>query len=122
VIDAKNKLKQDTWDWLLSATYEKTKLLIDQKLPIWEIASIRWISIDTIVKHFYELKKAYPRLNLSMYLPSGEVIELVRNAIEELWQVDQLYNNKLSIKLWPIYYRLNEEFSYSDIRLALLYL
>jgi hypothetical protein len=123
VIDKKNKLKL-IWaaNWDLSATYEKTKALVEQKLPIWEIASIRWISIDTIVKHFYTLSKAYPRLNLSMYLPRWEIIWLVREVLEELGEYSLLRSNKESIKLWPIYYRLNEEFSYSDIRLALLFL
>ncbi len=123
LIDQKNKLKlAGSGDWDLSATYEKTKALVEQKLPIWEIASIRWISIDTIVKHFYELSKAYPRLNLSMYLPRWEIIGLVRDVIEELWDTTLLTTNKSAIKLWPIYYRLNEEFSYSDIRLAMLFL
>jgi hypothetical protein len=123
VIDSKNKLKlAGASDGDLSSTYEKTKVLVEQKLPIWEIASIRWISIDTIVKHFYILSKAYPRLNLSMYLPRGEIIGLVREIIEELWETSLLLTNKSAIKLWPIYYRLNEEFSYSDIRLAMLFL
>lgn len=123
VIDQKNKLKS-IWatSWDLSATYEKTKALVEQKLPIGEIASIRWISIDTIVKHFYVLSKAYPRLNLSMYLPRWEIIGLVREVLDDLWQTSMLNTNKESIKLWPIYYRLNEEFSYSDIRLAMLFL
>ncbi len=123
VIDSKNKLKLvGSSEWDLSATYEKTKLLVEQKLPIWEIASIRWISIDTIVKHFYVLSKTYPKLNLSMYLPNGEIIGLVRDVIEELGDSSLIQTNKWLIKLWPIYYRLNEEFSYSDIRLAMLFL
>jgi uncharacterized protein YpbB len=115
-----SNLKNDWGD--LSATYQKTKALIDQKITIWEIASIRSISIDTIVKHFYAIKKTYPKINLSMYLPDGEVIDLVRDVIDEMWNTYILKSNKLNIKLWPIYYRLNEEFSYSDIRLALLFL
>lgn len=117
-----NKLKSKIDSGGLSATYQKTKALIEQKYSLWEIASIRSISIDTVVKHFYALIKAYPKLNLSRYVPDWEIIDLVRDVIDEMWQTNILQTNKSAIKLWPIYYRLNEEFSYSDIRLALLFL
>jgi len=57
--------KKSEW---LSSTYEKTRMLIEQKMPLWEIASIRWITITTVIKHFYTLSKTYKDLNFSSIL------------------------------------------------------
>ncbi|HKL44295.1 MAG TPA: AAA family ATPase [Candidatus Absconditabacterales bacterium] len=105
----------------LSSTYEKTKLLVEQKLPIGEIASTRGISIDTVVKHFYVLKNTYKELNLSMYA-KGEVVSLVREVIEDIGEESLEKTEKGEIKLKPIFNALNQEFSFSDIKLALMFL
>lgn len=112
-----NKKKQK---WL-SFTYEKTKVLVEQKLPIWEIASIRWISIDTVIKHFYVLKDTYKELNFSMYA-KWEIVNLVRNTIDEIGEEFLEKTEKWEIKLKPIFDALDQEFSFSDIKLALMFL
>lgn len=105
----------------LSATYEKTKFLVEKRLPIGEIATMRWISIDTVIKHFYVLKETYTDLEFSTYA-KWEIVNLVRNTIDEIGEEFLEKTEKWEVKLKPIFDALDQEFSFSDIKLALMFL
>ncbi len=114
--------KKSKKSWIKqTSTYHKTLELIDQKKTLWEIADIRGVSSDTIVKHFYMLREIRPDLNLYPYKPDSEVVSLVRKAVAKMGKSSIEYEHNGAIKLKPIFEELNEEFSYADIRLSLLF-
>jgi len=51
-----------------------------------------------------------------------EVVSLVREVIEDIGEESLEKTEKWKIKLKPIFNALNQEFSFSDIKLALMFL
>ncbi|MBU0626522.1 helix-turn-helix domain-containing protein [Patescibacteria group bacterium] len=68
------------------------------------------------------LREIRPDLELFRYKPDGEIISLVRKAIRKLGKKSLNYGQDGLIKVKPIFEELDKEFSYADIRLALLFI
>ena len=96
------------------STYEKTKLLVEQRLPIAEIAKRRDMTEGTIVSHLEKL------------LERGENISLehLRSGIEQsrLTKIKNAFEKSGGLKLSPVRKILGDRFSYDELRLARLFL
>ncbi|RUA06836.1 MAG: helicase [Flavobacteriia bacterium] len=101
------------------STYLITKELVDQGFSLQEIAIQRDITEGTIITHLIRISDLYPNTDLSRFKPSRSVMNKVKKAREKLLKE---INDGESISLKPIFTQLNGELSYSDIKLALLYL
>lgn len=97
-----------------SSTYEKTKLLVEQKLPIAEIAKRRGIVEGTIISHLEKLLERRENLDLE-YLCSG-----IENG--RLIKIKNAFEKSGGLKLSPVREILGHSFSYDELRLARLFL
>ncbi|MFQ5722199.1 MAG: helix-turn-helix domain-containing protein [Candidatus Aminicenantales bacterium] len=94
------------------STYEETKILVEQKLSIKEIAQIRGLGQDTIIAHLEKLKEQRKGIDLEYLRPTKQSLEKIRTAFEQTGDC----------KLSPVKEILGEDFSYQEIRLARLFL
>lgn len=101
------------------STYLITKELVDQGFSLQEIAIQRKITEGTIITHLIRISDLYPNTDLSRFKPSRSVMNKVKKAREKLLKE---MNDEESISLKPIFSQLNGELSYSEIKLALVYL
>ncbi|APZ45156.1 DNA helicase RecQ [Polaribacter reichenbachii] len=90
-------------------TTQKTFDLYKQGLNPKEIAEKRELSVTTIFSHLSQLYSEGKDINLEKYV-SEEIIDKVRIVFNQL-------NRKQELK--PIYEKLNEEVSYSQIRIGI---
>lgn len=96
------------------STYEKTKLLVEEKLPINEIAKRRGMTEGTVISHVEKLLERGENLDLEYiksHIDSGRLIK-IKNAFEKSG----------GSKLSPVREILGEEFSFEELRLARLFL
>jgi len=96
------------------STYEKTRLLVEKKLPISEIADHRNFTEGTIIAHLEKLKASEKAPNIE-YLRENlppDRMEKIKNAFQ---QSD-------SMNLSPVREILGEDFSYDELRLVRLFL
>lgn len=96
-------------------TYKITLGYVEQRLSIEEIAKKRGLTKGTILHHFTHIVEMFPETDFEIYRPAADLIEKVRNAA-----ADQSQSENLS--LGRIYSNLNEEVSYEEIRLVLLFI
>ena len=96
------------------STYEKTKLFVEQKLPIAEIAKRRNMAEGTIMSHLEKLLERGENLDLE-YLRSG--IESGRFI-----KIKDAFAKSDGLKLSPVREILGSSFSYDELRLARLFL
>jgi hypothetical protein len=84
----------------------------------------REMTEDTVIRHLGILKQQEPSFNLDKLSPASEVIEMVKEAVTDLKKESDKKNlNELGeLKLKPIFDALDEEVSYIDIKLALLFI
>jgi ATP-dependent exoDNAse (exonuclease V) alpha subunit len=103
------------------STYEQTADLIRQGMSLEDMAEERGMSQETILSHLGKVKELYPDLNLDLYKPNSKLLKKVKTALEEI-QKEQ--GNKMvgRVQLTPIYVKLKSKVSYSEIKLALVYL
>ena len=92
-----------------------TKEWVEKKLSIKEIAEERGLTEATIANHLMKIKTLYPNLDLSAYKPEKSLINRVQKAFSQL-------NEEEKNSLKHIFDALNGEVSYTDIRLALMFL
>lgn len=94
-------------------TYEKTKLLVEEKLSIKEIANRRALTTSTIVGHLEKLVESGGKGALDYLKPEVEAGRLrkIHNAFRKLD----------SSKLYSARELLGEDFSYEELRLARLF-
>ncbi|MDA2922853.1 AAA family ATPase [Patescibacteria group bacterium AH-259-L07] len=97
-----------------SSTYEKTKLLVEQKLSIKEIAKRRGLSPGTIVGHLETLLSRRENCNLD-YLRSV----LPRDRFQK---IKIAFEKTKDTRLSPVRKILGHSFSYDELRLARLFL
>lgn len=90
-------------------TTQKTFDLYKEGLNPAEIAEKRELSITTIFSHLSQLYSEGKAIDLQQYI-TKETIDKVRIAFNE-------FNRKIELK--PIYEKLNEEVSYSQIRISI---
>ena len=101
------------------STYLITKQLIDEGYDLKKIAEERELAIGTITTHLIRISDLYPDTNLSRFKPNKTVIAKVKKARNEILKANPNENN---ISLKPIFDNLKGELSYTDIKLALLFL
>ncbi len=97
---------------LLGTTYTATQELLNQKLPIEEIARRRKMSPTTIVGHIEKLMQH--RKNVD--------VEYLRPAANDLQEIAQAFQKTKSWLLSPVREILGERFTYEELRLARLFL
>jgi ATP-dependent DNA helicase RecQ len=96
----------------LGATYLETKKLILKKMSIEQMANLRGVSATTITGHIEKLVSA------------GEAIDLdyLRPALERFQRIASAFQQSGGTALWPVRERLDEQFSYEELRIARLFI
>ena len=108
----KENIKEENKDHL--STYEKTRMLVAERLPLEEIASRRGLKQETIVSHLEKLARNNKIKETSLdYLKLPESrFEIIKIAFQ---QTGEMY-------LKPVREILGKDFSYQELRLARLFL
>ncbi|MEI7709742.1 MAG: RecQ family ATP-dependent DNA helicase [bacterium] len=94
------------------STYDETKKLLLQKLPIDEIAKIRKLSSNTILSHIEKISQIDTRVDLIYLKPTQERFEKITEA----------FKKSGGTLLAPVRTILGEEYSYDEIRFARIFL
>jgi ATP-dependent exoDNAse (exonuclease V) alpha subunit len=96
------------------STYEKTKLLVLEKLSIGEIAKRRELKIGTITAHLEKIVCSEDR----------SIIKYLETSIppDRLEKIKSAFNQSGDFRLSPVKEILGENYSYGEIRLARLFL
>lgn len=94
------------------STYEETKKLLKQKLPVREIAKIRKLKEETIINHIEKIVSEDKNIDLAYLKPSENRFKIIESAFRAT--SDRL--------LAPVKNRLGENFSYNEIRLAKIFI
>lgn len=110
------KLKQKAFK---KSMYEITKEYVDKGLSIGEIAHDRGVEPSTIVSHLIKLKAQYPDIDLKAYKPKATELKKLKKAHQDLKKNSP---NGTPISLTAMFKALNGEFTFEDIKLALLFL
>ncbi len=88
-----------------------------------ELVSLRGMTLGTIIKHFDKLRAENIPLDIEKFRPKDELLEKINAIVSKI----KLDNNKEEfteggrLKLKPIFEALNNEVSYDEIRLALMF-
>ena len=100
------------------STYELTKELVDKGWPISKMAEERGLTKGTIATHLIKLKALYPKIDLKKYKPKAKDLKAIKTAWEKA-----IKNKEKGepLKLGPIYSALKGLYSYTDIKLAILF-
>lgn len=94
------------------STYEETKKLLEQKLPMREIAKTRNLKEETIINHIEKIISKDKNIDLTYLKPSESRFKIIESA----------FRVSPSALLASIKERLGENFSYNEIRLARLFI
>ena len=94
------------------STFEKTKILIAEKLSVKEIAKRRGFAEETIISHLEKLKEKKGDVDLEYLRPSKNRFEKIKTAFQK--SGDWL--------LSPVKEILGKDFSYKEIRIVRLFL
>lgn len=95
-----------------ASTYEKTKELFLQKLPLATIAQQRGLSVSTILTHLEKLIEEGEPMDIAyLTLPAAD-LEKIRSAFATL----------NGYALTPVHKALGESFSYDELRLARIFI
>lgn len=100
------------------STYELTKELVEKGWPISKMAEERGLTNGTIATHLIKLKALYPKIDLNKYKPKAKDLKAIKTAWEKA-----IKNKEKGepLKLGPIYSALKGLYSYTDIKLAILF-
>ena len=94
------------------STYDQTKALVQDELSIKEIAESRKLSEDTIINHLAKIKQSDEDINLDyLRLPEAR-FEIIKAAFEQTGETI----------LSPVRDILGQTFSYTELKLARLFL
>ncbi|OGD67962.1 hypothetical protein A2996_02080 [Candidatus Campbellbacteria bacterium RIFCSPLOWO2_01_FULL_34_15] len=96
------------------STYEKTKLLIDEKNSLQEIADKREVTKETIVGHIEKLLESGEKIDID-YIKKG----FEKNRLEKILKAFKKTKDK---KLTPVKEILGDDFGFDEIRVARLFL
>lgn len=103
-------------------TIEKTRRLLEEGLSLPDIADKRRLTVQTIIKHLAELRE------LGVLKRSFD--HLLPNNAQEIWALEtairqrgnsEEFTEKGQVRLSTIFREGNEQYSYDDIRLALIF-
>ena len=93
----------------IGSTYEQTKKLVVQKLPISEIAERRGLSVNTVINHLAQLVTAGEELDLGYLMPSSDRFAKIESAFQQAGSL---------VLLAPVRDLLGEHYSYEELRLV----
>jgi len=108
----------------IGETYLETADLVKEEYDLEEIAVTREISEDTVIKHLLVLRDAMPDLEMTYLSPGNNIVSQVKYArkeIEERAAEDEVFEDG-NAKLKPIFRALDEKVSYTDIKLANIFM
>ena len=94
------------------STYEKTLSLVIQKKSLIEIAEVRGVTLETILSHIEHLKLGGSDMDIEYLRPDDLGIKKITDTFKKLD----------TISLSKVKSRLGEKYSYTDIRIARLFL
>ena len=105
-------------------TFEKTQNLIAKSNTLKDLAKNRDVSFNTIVNHIKILLIDDENIDIEKYKPDKSIINKVSSIVNMLKtknkKDDFSENNQLKLK--PIFEALNQEISYDDIKVSLLFI
>lgn len=101
------------------STYEQTKELVEKGLNIVEIAEERGLTVSSIITHLIKLKSEYPKLDLQKFKPHANDLKKIKAAHAKYFKTKPKGE---PLKLGVIRNMLHNEYEYSDIKLAMLFI
>ena len=101
------------------STFEQTKDLIKKGLNVVQIADERGLGISSIINHIIKLKSEYPKLDIDHFKPNAKDLKRIKAAHTK--HLKTLKDGEPA-KLGVIRNMLGNEYEYSDIKLALLFM
>lgn len=103
-------------------TYQQTADLVTQGKSLDELIELRWLTKQTIIKHLSKIKALYPSINMSHLQPNDAVMQRVHAAAMSAAEDEWNFTDAGTLRVSVIYQMLQEEVSYDDIYLSLLFL
>ncbi len=95
-----------------NSTYQETKQLFLQHMPLSEIARVRGLTEDTIITHLEKLLASGEALDISSLKLEPERFEKIKHA----------FHDSGGYALSPIKEKLGEEFSYVELKIVRMFL
>ena len=96
----------------LGPTYRETQELVQQKLSVEKMASLRGLAAGTIAAHIEKLVSRGEKIDIDYLRPPVEKFEKIKAA----------FQTSGGTALSPVRERLGEHFSYEEIRIARLFI
>jgi len=120
----KNKKKEKKSKLPKQSTYTITKDYILQGLTIDEIAEERGLSEGTVMGHFEKIKSLYPEVDISKYKPEAALFRKVQIAHKQILvkKDPEQVREDGSVSLKAMFEAMNQEVSYAEIKLAMVFI
>ena len=96
----------------LGSTYRETKELVQQKMSIEKMASMRGVAAGTIAGHIEKLVSSGEKIDIDYLRPPSERFETIKAAFQKSG----------GTALSPVREMLGELFSYADLKIARLFI
>ena len=108
---------------LSQTTVENTRALFVKNLSLQEIANERGLTQGTIISHLAKVKEQDKDFDLSRIKPDHQQISDVRKVYQQLKKENApaSVSEDGTVKLKAMFDALNQQYSYNDIRVALLF-
>ena len=108
---------------LSQTTVENTRALFVKNLSLQEIANERGLTQGTIISHLAKVKEQDKDFDLSRIKPDQQQISDVRKVYQQLKKENApaSVSEDGTVKLKAMFDALNQQYSYNDIRVALLF-
>jgi ATP-dependent exoDNAse (exonuclease V) alpha subunit len=116
-IEKNKKAKAEKLD--KRSTFQLTEELVLKGLKLNEIAKERGLTESSILTHLEVLKNTRKDLSLEQFKPDEFLIQEVKTAIKELG--DSAYTDSKKISVGKVYKHLDQKMTYTDLKLALLF-
>lgn len=105
-------------------TVENTRALFVKNMSIQEIATERGLTQGTIISHLVKIREQDKDFDLSRIKPDQQHIKDIKAVHQQLKKenAESSFSEDGSIKLKVLFDALDQQYSYNDIRLALLFM
>ncbi len=106
------------------STFTITKEYILKGLTIEEIADERGLSEGTIMGHFEKIKTIYPEVDISMYKPEQALLRRVQISHKQILagKDPEKVREDGSVSLKALFDAMNQEVTYAEIKLAMVFI
>lgn len=101
------------------STSQKTKVLLDQKVPLSDIAKMRNLKEESIIEHIETLLEEGETIDIE-YIKKGAFKPKELEEIEKAFM--KSFKNHGDMRLAPVKMILKDKFSYKELRLARLFI